>query len=66
MAYFMVQCPMIDSQVHIKYGNVQMVQFSRRPLGNTVKIGRWNYSEEVFKSCLLEADISICFSGFVF
>lgn len=61
MAYFMVQCPMIDSQVRIKNGNAQIVRFSRRPSGNTVKSGRWNYSE-VFKSWLLEADISMCFS----
>lgn len=38
MGYFMVQIPMIESQVHIKYGNAQMVQFSSRPSGNTDKI----------------------------
>lgn len=37
MGYFMVQSPMIDSQVY-KHGNAQMVQFSSRPTGNTIKI----------------------------
>lgn len=64
MGYFMVLSPMTESQVHRKYGTAQLVQFSSRLSGNTVKI-KMDYSE-VFKSWFLEAEISICFSSFAF